>query len=151
MKELNFTDSESGETFEGFGQLLAEARIYGTNNPKAMARFYQIENRLRTTDIPDYVLVADFGDDDLMVVKFNDPFNLATWLRLVIKDDLESEDGNLLRFPMSKLLRDAAANDLTLHKVYLNVVEYRQILQGKRTPAPMRAGLAKKKRVLPLP
>jgi len=78
MEALKFTDSESGETFEGFGRLLAEARIYGINNPKAMTRFYQIGNKFRTTDIPDYVLVADFGDNDLMVVKFNDPFNLAT-------------------------------------------------------------------------
>ncbi len=132
MEELKFTDAESNETFEGFGRLLAEARIYGINNPKAMARLYQIENRLRTTDIPDYILVADFGDNDLMVVEHNDPFSLASWTRSVIKDDLESEDGNILRQPMAKLLRDADANDLDLHKVHMNVIEYQQILQGKR-------------------
>jgi len=60
---------------------------------------------------------------------------------------------------MSKLLRDAAANDLALHKVYMNVIEYSQILQGKRTPAPvpkqepasMRVDLPKERRELPLP
>ena len=134
MEELKFTDSESSETFEGFGRLLAETRIYGINNPKAMARFYQIENRLRTAAVPDYVFVADFGNNDLMVVKHNDPFSLSSWVRSVIRDDLE--DGNFLRLPVGMLLRDAGANDLELHKVYINVIEYRQNLQGKRNPAP---------------
>ncbi|MBW2709901.1 MAG: hypothetical protein JRD04_11670 [Deltaproteobacteria bacterium] len=136
MEELKFTDSESSETFEGFGRMLAESRIYGINNPKAMARLYQIENRLRTTDIPDYVFVADFGDNDLMVVKLNDAFSLASWIRSIFKDDMEREDGNILRLPMMGLLSDAAANDLDLRKVRMNVTEYRQILQGKRKPTP---------------
>lgn len=136
MEKLNFTDSETGETFEGFGRVLAETRIYGVNNLNAMAWLYQIENRLRTATIPDYVFAVDFGDNDLMVVQLDDTFSLASWARSIVKDNLESEGGNLLNLPMMMLLSDAAANDLELRKVDMNVTEYRQTLQGKRKPSP---------------
>ena len=132
MEELKFTDSETGETFSGFGRMLAESRIFEKNYSEARARFYQVENRNRLATIPDYLLVAVLGPDEVMVEKFNDAFHFASWMRNLIQEDLLEPGENVLFMAMQKIIRDAAANSLDFHKIHMNIVEYRQILTGKK-------------------
>ena len=131
MEKLEFTDTESGENFKGFGRMIAESRIFGKNYPEAMARFYQVENRRRTATIPDYLLVAVLGPDEVMLEKFNDAFHFASWMRLMIQEDLREPGGNVLFMAMTKVIRDASAVNPDIYEVYLNLIEYRQILTGK--------------------
>ena len=131
MEQLRFEDTESGETFEGFGRMLAESRIFGKNYSEARARFYKIENRRRTATIPDFLLVGVLAPDEVMLEKFNDAFHFASWMRLMIQEDLREPGGNVLFLAMQKIIRDASANSNELYQVRMNLIEFRQILTGK--------------------
>ena len=133
-KKLEFTDSESGEQFEGWGVLLGEARIYGVNYPKAMLRLYRISRDQIHPEkpLPDYVVTALLKPGDLLVEQFQDSFGFAFWCRGIVEDNYKTEGENALYVPLMKIFSDVSPSNPVIKKISRSVAEYRRALQGDR-------------------
>jgi len=123
--ELNFTDSATGEVFNGHGRLLVSRRITDTWS-KSVAGIYETETPAG------FLFVLRAGDDDLKFEKFDSLGRLESWIRATIRHDLEGP-GNNLRFPLMGLLRDAAHNDPAFQEICNGLAELEKTIQDRQS------------------